>query len=191
MNGRPPSPPKLPMRQILAVDLKTLKPAVLEAAQTAGSTPSEWARHTIAKALAVEPSSMRTMPKPEEGATTKLTLRLTPQDSHALQHWAETEGITRTEWLRQRIRHPLAPSMSKAQIDALVQANYQIAGVGRNLNQVARALNAQPGMMSSSDRAAIQAAVQAVREHLSLAAQAMADLPQTGRVRKAGRHAAP
>jgi hypothetical protein len=62
--------------------------------------------------------------------------------------------------------------------------NYELAGLGRNLNQVARSLNAYPGRTTAAEREAIAKAVAAVRAHLEVAANIIGSLPQRTRARK-------
>jgi hypothetical protein len=173
-------------QQLLTVDLKGLKPLVLEAAHCANQRPSAWAREVIARALDA------VAPKPAATAAAnltnhhapKLTLRLAGADHERLGQLAQAEGVTRSQWLLHRLRQPNAAVIPKEHIDVLVKSNYELAGLGRNLNQVARSLNAYPGRTTAAEREAIAKAVAAVRAHLEVAANIIESLPQRTRARK-------
>lgn len=174
-------------QQLLTVDLKELKPRVLKVAETAGKRPSAWARDVIAQAVQADPPSPAAAPAPNfaNGESAKFTLQFEKSEHARLGELARAEGLTRAQWLRHRVRQPNAPVIPTEHVDALVQSNYQLAGLGRNLNQIARSLNAYPGRTTAAERAAIDQAVTAIRDHLAMAACVMAALPQTGRTRKA------
>jgi hypothetical protein len=178
-----------PMQQLLTVDLKELKPRLLEAAAAAGDRPSAWARNALAKALGL-PAPMpaaAAAPNHRDAGAAKVTLRIPREDHAALGELAQREGLSRSDWLRHRIRQPAAPAVQPELVQALAQSSYQLAGIGRNLNQVARSLNARPGTSTRGDRAAIDAAIAAIRAHLAQAEQVVAAFPQTTRRRRAGR----
>lgn len=173
-------------QQLLTVDLKGLKPLVLEAAHRANQRPSVWAREAIAGALSAAPPKPLAAPAANltNYSAPKLTLRLAATDHQRLGELATAEGVSRSQWLLHRVRQPNAPVIPREQIDVLVRSNYELSGVGRNLNQVARSLNAYPGKTTAAEREAVVQAVAAVRAHLERAASIIGSLPQTTRVRK-------
>jgi hypothetical protein len=61
-------------------------------------------------------------------------------------------------------------------VQALARSNHELVAVGRNLNQVARSLNAYPGRTTTAERMAIERVLAAVRSHLEEAARVVAEL---------------
>ena len=61
----------------------------------------------------------------------------------ALRERALIEGFSASAWVASMIQSNLmrAPVMTDAEIEVLRLASYQLAGIGRNLNQIARNLN--------------------------------------------------
>lgn len=59
---------------------------------------------------------------------------------------------------------------------AVSRSNHELVAVGRNLNQVAKSLNAYPGKTTVADRMAIDQAVMAVQAHLPPASKLVAEL---------------
>lgn len=55
-------------------------------------------------------------------------------------------------------------------IRALGSSNHHLVAIGRNINQIAKALHAAPGKTRSAERIALDEAVIAIHKHLELAA---------------------
>jgi len=98
---------------------------------------------------------------------------------------AYAAGMTRSAWVSAAAiglaEQSLADSETKSQPagieaapalrDALVKSNATLAPIGRNLNQVARVLNAHPDWMSKADRDGLAEVAQRVSKHLELASE--------------------
>lgn len=82
-------------------------------------------------------------PREERGAYKGVHFRLREADREALREQAASTGYTITGWvtavIRARVRK--APLLAVAEIEALIEANRQLAAVGRNLNTVVHQLH--------------------------------------------------
>jgi hypothetical protein len=64
-----------------------------------------------------------------------------------------------------------APAAIASLREALMRSNAGLAPIGRNLNQVTRALNAHPGRMSRSDKENLERVAGRVVEHLEVVSE--------------------
>lgn len=80
---------------------------------------------------------------PSVPLTTKITIRLTPDEVAEIDRLARHGGMYRATWLATLARANLAkqPMLTYEERLAVREAARQMAHVGRNLNQMARALN--------------------------------------------------
>lgn len=85
------------------------------------------------------------MPRPSLGLSEATRLRLTEAEQKAFIVFAERAGESRARLLRKAVRDMvgLGPDMLRADLESFREAVYQVAAIGRNLNQVARVLNAE------------------------------------------------
>ncbi|EAV2676858.1 MobC family plasmid mobilization relaxosome protein [Salmonella enterica] len=82
----------------------------------------------------------------EEPRSDKVTIRLSPNDIHNMTERAKAEGFpSRTTWLTNLVLATLnkEPVLTDAEVNALRGSNRELAAIGRNLNQIARALNVE------------------------------------------------
>lgn len=78
------------------------------------------------------------------GERAKIDLRLRPSEDQAVRAAAATAGLpSRQAWIIALIRARLMniPTPSADELDALRESNRQLAAIGRNLNQLAHAVN--------------------------------------------------
>lgn len=80
----------------------------------------------------------------EQDGKCRLELRLLPQDYQYLQTAAGQQGMSPNALAVSILRYYIdrRPALSNNEITALYQSNYQLLRIGRNLNQIARQLNA-------------------------------------------------
>ncbi|MES2664157.1 MAG: plasmid mobilization relaxosome protein MobC [Pseudomonadota bacterium] len=86
-------------------------------------------------------SGTKSFPKSE-----KITVRLSEKDHAAIQQRAQQEGYAnRTAWLNNLVQLELNNQaiFTQEEVNALRESNRELAAIGRNLNQIAKALNAQ------------------------------------------------
>lgn len=72
-------------------------------------------------------------------------IRLTRSERDKLEQMAEAEGLTVNQYLVNLARTHIVkkPQFSIKELDVLSESNVQLLALGRNLNQIARALNAE------------------------------------------------
>jgi hypothetical protein len=80
---------------------------------------------------------------------------------------------------------PRAPALEAGVVEALVGSNAQLVRVGRNLNQVARSLNAAPDDVPRAALDAIREAIATVEAHVRRSAAVLAELEPKRRRRSA------
>ncbi|ECM0205887.1 MobC family plasmid mobilization relaxosome protein [Salmonella enterica subsp. enterica serovar Muenchen] len=81
-----------------------------------------------------------------EPRTGQVAIRLLPTDIHSMTERAKAEGFpSRTTWLTNLVLATLSkePVLTDAEVNALRGSNRELAAIGRNLNQIARALNVE------------------------------------------------
>ena len=142
----------------ISADLGTLKaPWVAWCAQQQ-ITPSDALRQILTTVLSQTPpgrSVIRTtLPHRAERVTKRMELRLTPSEHAALVARANAEGSHPSTWVVAMVRTLLTqqPTLLPPARDALARSNQQLLAIGRNLNQIAKALNSSP-----RDRTALRA----------------------------------
>jgi len=102
----------------------------------------------------------------------RLHLRLTPAEYSAAERHAAPYGGVR-EWVVGLIRSQIThgqPQFSRTEVDAMLQANRQLAAIGRNINQIAHALNLDAlnqgrASLKPSHSADLERLAEALREH--------------------------
>lgn len=99
----------------------------------------------------------------------QLKFRLGPDTMAKLDNRAKQEGYqNRTQWTKATILGVLhrEPVLTDTEVDALNESTYQLAAIGRNLNQVARALNIEFREGDKLKREAVEALEGRINEHI-------------------------
>lgn len=80
---------------------------------------------------------------PDDEAKARLELRLTQSEYSAVKERSEAEGTSVQRYVVNCVRASLtnAPQFTMAVTKALWESSYQLRAVGRNLNQIAKAMN--------------------------------------------------
>lgn len=103
-----------------------------------------------------------------ETRSCKLTIRLSPTQDRRLAERAKEEGYcSRTSWVTAMVLAELhkEPVLTDAEISALRESNRELAAIGRNLNQVARALNIEFRESDKLKQDAIEKLVELIELH--------------------------
>ncbi len=179
-------------RATLHVDVgPELSARVRAAAAAGGRTPSEWTRELLQRELAQEAASADTAhqqvhPGPDASAAAPGRLVLDAELASLLQQvQAQGQFRTRPAALRLVLRHfigqgstPAAESVDatplKDGVAALMRSNHELLPIGKNINQIAKSLNAMQGGFRNTDTKNLQVFAQAVREHVEQAARVVA-----------------
>lgn len=164
---------------LLSVDLKDLKQPWLAWCQTRGLTSSEALRQllTTVTRSGAAPSSpsasprspLRPHPPRRERPTRPLKVRLTASEHLALSARARRDGLLPGRWLIALLRTYLTeqPSLSQAERETLARSNQQLLALGRNLNQIAKALHTSPAAHAAFRVEVIDALSQTIRAHVA------------------------
>jgi hypothetical protein len=180
-------------RATLHVDVgPELSARVRAAAAAGGRTPSEWTRELLQRELAQEAASADTWHQqqsgPDASAAAPGRLVLDAELASLLQQvQAQGQFRTRPAALRLVLRHfigqgstPAAESVDakplKDGVAALMRSNHELLPIGKNINQIAKSLNAMQGGFRNTDTKNLQVFAQAVREHVEQAARVVATI---------------
>lgn len=181
-------------RATLHVDVgPELSARVRAAAAAGGRTPSEWTRELLQRELAQEAASSDTgyqqiHQEPDASAAAPGRLVLDAELASLLQQvQAQGQFRTRPAALRLVLRHfigqgqtPAAESVDatplKDGVAALMRSNHELLPIGKNINQIAKSLNAMQGGFRNTDTKNLQVFAQAVREHVEQAARVVATI---------------
>lgn len=99
---------------------------------------------------------------------------------------ADLDAITQTGGFRNRsaaLRGILknvglagSDSSTADAVRALGVSNHHLVAVGRNINQIAKALHALPGQTTAAERIELEEAVKAIHQHLNVASRLVGEL---------------
>ena len=142
--------PKTPKSsQYLDVYLGTLKEPWVAYCAALGKKPGAAIKEAIEQQLAKAEKApeaktyQQTGEAPDGEAKVRFEILLTPSEKAAIQERAELERCSQRRWVIDAIRAGLTrePQFGMKEIEALGESNYQLLSIGRNLNQVAKAMN--------------------------------------------------
>jgi hypothetical protein len=148
-----------------------LEARFVTASERAGVKPAELGRAVIERAVAQLEAQGKSAGDPNAAGTNssvglayeerseRLYTRLTPSEYAALEKRAKGWGMTPYTWTARLIRAHLikAPQLSQDETKALRESTRELAYIGRNLNQVAHALNMT---MNARDKANVELIVE-------------------------------
>lgn len=161
------------------MDLLTYKQPWLAWCAQRSISPSNAFREVVAKLLRTVPKTPQqtgaVLPGEPEKTVKRMEIRLTPSELDLVQASAAAEGFSPTRWVVALIRARLTngAQFGQAELEALARSNLMLRAIGRNLNQIARALNTSPHERLVYRVDQIEAVDAAVKEHTRLVAQAM------------------
>lgn len=142
-------PKSKPRPTMIAVDLLGYKEPFLALCRKQGISPSQAFRQIAAKLTATSPAAASTPTVLYEVAERPVRchkVALTPSEDAKLEEFAKMEGFSSPKWLVALVRARIAaaPQFGQQEIEVLARSNKQLLAIGRNLNQIARTLNANP-----------------------------------------------
>jgi hypothetical protein len=129
----------------LGVELGVLKSPWEAHCRRTGTTPSEAIRLLVSQTLGVATfPAGGAGPLDHQASRHRIEIRLTQGEYIAMQDVASTAGFSVNRWIVAMIRAQLSfePQLGEQELRVLAASNSQLAAIGRNLNQIARALNA-------------------------------------------------
>ena len=170
-----------PRRLTTSVDLGELRARLVEVSAAAGLGPSTWIRELVRRELSTEGSA----------AITKPDARL-PATEGVYRAWLDAELTTKLDVLTERGGFKTRVATLRAllkgvnvgdsdvcvgdAVEALGVSNHRLVAIGRNMNQIARALHGAGGKATTADVLAIDDAQRAIQKHLDLAAALVGEL---------------
>lgn len=133
----------------LVVVLKDLKEPWRAWCRARGLTPSEAVRQVLRRVL--DGPSSEFLPHPEaldsgeSAGRRRVEIRLTQAEHTALSAVADREGMSIPRWLTGLVRVHLTgdQQFGEAEVRALTRSSHALLAVGRNVNQIARNMNAR------------------------------------------------
>lgn len=117
-----------------------------------GTTPSgavrQLVRHLIAKSEPGAPvSTLAELHEQADVTRQRLELRLTTSEYLSIRELARQEGMSPNQWIINLIRANLVarPQFGMEELRVLGESNSRLLAIGRNLNQITRQINTNPG----------------------------------------------
>jgi len=134
---------------LLSVQLGPLKRDWVSYCRSRGISPSEATRQVIRKLVGRErlaSTSQRVDVTEVTRVKVRVEVRLTAGEHQAIAELAAATGFSVNSWIVALIRAQLtgAPQFGQGELEQLAASNSRLLAIGRNLNQIARALNAAP-----------------------------------------------
>lgn len=133
------------LKRISAWVDEATKKAFLQLATVQGNSESGLLGLLIGKVLATNSAATTAEPAKSEGGVMedRVTVRFPLTEYQELCRRSNGRGLKPSAYLRSlfRTHASQAPYFTTAEIDVLREANHQLASLGRNVNQIARALN--------------------------------------------------
>ena len=173
-------------RELICVDLRGMKAALVEQARARGVSPSAFLRAALADALKSAGSFVAAAPdnsSPAPQARIRLSLRLSGEDRRAILAGAHEAGLAPGAFVTGLVACvPVLTSGSSrgAHLAALVTSNAQMATLARNVNQLATLFRQGASQAAHEYRVMLDGVAHEVREHVRCVSCALADL-QPGR----------
>jgi mobilization protein NikA len=164
---------RMPSREFLKVDLLGLRAQLLTWCGHKGLSQSEAVRRWIRTGLSAASTPtggerIATDEPPLPHVRRRITARFTEREVGEIQQRAREAGLSTSRclayWIRSNVHSPSIPQ--RALIEALTESNYQLAAIGRNINQIARALNQDAPRSQPEHAARLEQFQDQVREHL-------------------------
>ena len=134
----------------ITVDLLGFKKPWLDWCKAQGHEPAHAFRQIVARltgtASARASTPVEVEPHQPERPTRRKVVMLTPSESQLVEALALAEGFSVTRWLSALVRARLTGTGQYGQheLEVLATSNMQLLKIGRNLNQIAKALNTAP-----------------------------------------------
>lgn len=158
------------------IDLQQYKQPWIDYCKARETTPSEAFRLVVAKLTA-----STSMPEAEvlcvngEGKIRK-EIRLTADELARAEAVARQEGFALNRWVVALVRARLdsTPQLGQQELEALARSNMQLLALGRNLNQIAKAVQANEANSRMCRPELIEQTAAFVRDHVNKVSVALA-----------------
>lgn len=178
----------------VTVDMRGLKAALGASARAQRISVSVLVRRAVARELGEADADTQGRAGPRDGrheveAMLKLSIRLTASEAEQLAASARSAGLARGAYVAGLVRGVpvLAGGVRKDLVASLTASCAELSSLNRNVHHLAALLRQGEVRAAQEYRAVLDTLAGDVRQHLGLAADALADL----RPRRAGKQPAP
>lgn len=150
--------------------------------QRQGVTVNDAVRQMVARVLGTDVRQLPHVPSAGGDERVSIKVQFSRGEYEAVSQTAEYMGFTLTRFLVAMVRAQIMgdPQLGARELAALEASNYQLAAIGRNLNQIARALNAQPLAAARPHRLAL---VDSLRREIDAHLKAVHDMQRANLTR--------
>lgn len=171
----------LPRRVTTSVDLGELRARLVEVSAAAGVGPSTWIRELVRRELSAE-GLLAVAQAAAAG----------PASEGVYRAWLDAELTAKLDLLTERGGFRTRPATLRAllegvnvgdanvslsdAVEALGASNHHLVAIGRNINQIAKALHGGGGKVTTADVLTLDEALRVIHKHLDLAATLVGEL---------------
>lgn len=143
-----------------------------------GCKPSDAIRQVIVRLLDGASASMAAKPSRHEQpdpSRRRLEIRLTESEYTRIKDFAHLQGMSTNRWVIHLMRANLStePQFGMTELRTLGESNSRLLAIGRNLNQIARQLNADRRLETSITVKRIESLSQHIKAHTARVADIM------------------
>lgn len=167
-------------RDLLTVDLRGMKPSLIERARVEGVSVSSLVRRAVAEFLreraSYEPGGSRLAPSSQCGRV-RVSLRLSRDQGDELDSRAKAAGLPLGDYVVELMRRSIEPPGAAdrvARAAALVRSNAELSTLSRNIARLTALLRQGAVREAQAYRRSLDALDADVRAHLALAAELLA-----------------
>lgn len=120
-----------------------VKASFVKRAKAAGLSESEFLRSLVLREIGKDMEERPVEPDPENAALVRMTVRMPGFLTAAVEQRGKAKGMVPSRWVAALVQSNLRrePVMTDAELAALQESNRELAAIGRNINQIARAIN--------------------------------------------------
>ena len=164
---------------IVSIDLQDYKKPWLDWCRAQDANPSEAFRQIVKRLVKQAPAPAiaqgKIAPDEPEKPTTRKEVALTPSELVRVEAISEAEGFSVTKWIVALIRARLTGTaqFGQRELELLARSNVHLLAIGRNLNQIAKALNTTPNDRSVYRVAMIEELEATIKTHAMVVSNAM------------------
>ncbi|WP_183708541.1 plasmid mobilization relaxosome protein MobC [Paraburkholderia tropica] len=117
-------------------------------------TVNDAVRQMVARVLGADVRQLPHVASANGDERVSVKVQFSAGEYEAVRLVAQRMGFTLSRFLVAMVRAQITryPQLGEREVTALEASNYQLAAIGRNLNQIARALNAQPSAVPQPHR---------------------------------------
>lgn len=150
--------------------------------QRQGVTVNDAVRQMVARVLDADPYALPHVVSAGGDERVPVKVQFSRDEYEAVSQVAKHRGFTLSRFLVAMVRAQVTgrPQLGEREVDVLETSNYQLAAIGRNLNQLARTLNANPALAAQRGRLIV---VGALRREIDAHLKAVHDMQRANLAR--------